>query len=448
MTDIEAHHAKQWIAELPLIGLMSHALPLSTRIPALSGFAPLSVPNYRRFAGSNVIAMSATWMQRIAQDWLVLQLTHSVTAVGVTTAMQFAPSILFGLHGGVVVDRYPRRRLLMVTQALVGLFSLLLAVVALTGTATVWLVWAAAFAIGCVTVVDNPGRQVFVNELVGRAHLKNALNLNAAVFQLGAFVGPAIAGGLIGAVGGGWAFLINAAACGVTVFMLTRLDESALVPVPAPQRRPHALREGIAFVLRTPAIRYSILMLAVLSVFTLTMPVLLAAFATEVFDLGASGYGLFNSLVAIGAVVGALASTRMVHLRLRIVVLCGTGWAAVLALAAVMPSVQTFGLALIASGVGSQFFFQSGNPLVQLSTSPEVRGRVMSVWVLVVLGGQGIGGPIMGGIVDLVGARGGMLIAGGIPAIAGVALSVLLARRGSLRLAVSARPPRLSIASR
>jgi MFS family permease len=428
---------------------MSFALHVPARLrPAFSGFAPLSVPNYRRFAGSNVLAMSATWMQRIAQDWLVLQLTHSVTAVGVTTAMQFVPSILFGLHGGVIVDRFPRRRLLMVTQSFVGLFSLLLAVLALTGTATVWLVWIAAFAIGCVTVIDNPSRQVFVNELVGRQHLKNALNLNAAVFQLGAFIGPAVAGGLIGAIGGGWAFLINAVACGVTVFMLTRLDPAQLVPVPPSQRRPHALREGVAFVLHTPAIRYSILMLAFLSVFTLTMPVLLAAYATQVFDLGASGYGLFNSLVAVGAVAGALGSTRMTHLRLRIVVLAGTGWAAVLAVAAVMPSVQTFGVALIASGVGSQLFFQSGNPLVQLSTSPAVRGRVMSVWVLVVLGGQGLGGPVMGGIVDLIGARGGMLLAGGIPAVAGVVLSILLARRGSLKLAVSSHRPLVAITSR
>ena len=428
---------------------MSFAVHVPARIrPAFSGFAPLSVPNYRRFAGSNILAMSATWMQRIAQDWLVLQLTHSVAAVGVTTAAQFAPSILFGLHGGVVVDRFPRRRLLMVTQSLVGLVSVVLAVLALTHTATVWLVWCAAFAIGCVTVVDNPGRQVFVNELVGRQHLKNALNLNAAVFQLGAFVGPAVAGGLIGAVGGGWAFVVNAVACSVTVLMLSRLDGSKLQVVPRPERRPHALREGVAFVLRTPAIRYSILMLAFLSVFTLTMPVLLAAFATQVFHLGASGYGLFNSLVAIGAVAGALASTRLVRLRLRIVVLCGTGWAAVLALAAVMPTVQTFGIALVVTGVGSQYFFQSGNPLVQLSTVPEVRGRVISVWVLVVLGGQGLGGPIMGGIVDLLGARGGMLIAGGVPAIAGVVLSVLLARRGSLKLAVSPHRPLVAITAR
>lgn len=428
---------------------MTHALSLPARIrPAFSGFAPLSIPNFRRFAGSNVLAMSATWMQRVAQDWLVLQITHSVVAVGITTAMQFAPMLLFGLHGGVLVDRFDKRRLLMCTQTLVGAVSLALAVLSLSGVITVHMVWAAAFLIGCATVVDNPARQVFVNELVGRTHLKNAISMNAAVFQLGGLIGPAVAGILIGAVGGGWAFVINAVACSVTVLMLTRLDGDQLVPVPAPVRRPHALREGVAFVARTPAIRYSIVMLAFLAVFTLTMPVLLAAFATQVFHLGASGYGLFNSLTAMGAVVGALLSTRRTVLRLRTVVLCGTVWAAVLAAASVMPTVATFGVALVACGIGSQFFFQAGNPLVQLSTGPEVRGRVMAVWVLVVLGGQGIGGPLMGAIVDAVGARGGMLVAGGLPALAGVVLALLLARRGSLHLSVSAHRPLVAITAR
>src|ERR1700712_4317604 len=213
---------------------MSSALSLPARLrPAFSGLAPLRVPNFRRFATSNILAMSATWMQRVTQDWLVLQLTHNVAAVGVTTALQFAPMLMFGLHGGVIVDRHDKRRLLMLTQTLVGVFSLLLAVVALTGSATVWLVWAAAFAIGCTTVVDNPARQVFVNELVSRDHLKNAITVNAAVFQLGGLLGPALAGVLIGAVGGGWAFGINTIACGVTVLMLSRLDRSALVPAPS-----------------------------------------------------------------------------------------------------------------------------------------------------------------------------------------------------------------------
>lgn len=428
---------------------MTHAIPFPARLrPAFSGFAPLSVPNYRRYAGSNVLAMSATWMQRIAQDWLVLQLTHSVAAVGVTTTMQFAPMLLFGLHGGLIVDRNDKRRLLMCTQTLVAVISLLLAAVSLTGTATVWLVWAAAFAVGCVTVVDNPGRQVFVNELVGRQHLKNAITVNATVFQLGALLGPALAGVLIGAVGGGWAFVVNAVACGITVLMLSRLDRSALIPAPDPVRRSHAVREGLAFLLRTPAIRYSIVMLAFLSVFTLTMPVLLAAFATRVFDLGASGYGLFNSLVAAGAVVGAVASTRRSVLRLRTVVLSGLVWALVLAIAAIMPTEATFGVALVATGFGSQLFFQSGNPLVQLSANPAVRGRVMSVWVLVVLGGQAIGGVLMGGIVEAVGARAGMLIAGGVPAVAAVVLAVVLARRGALHLTASGHRPFVAIATR
>ncbi|MFD1722062.1 MFS transporter [Amnibacterium endophyticum] len=428
---------------------MTHALPLPARLrPAFDGFAPLKVPNYRRFAGSNVLAMSATWMQRIAQDWLVLQLTHSVAAVGVTTALQFAPMLLFGLHGGLLVDRYDKRRLLLVTQSTVGLVSVMLAVLALTGHATVLVVWAAAFLIGCATVVDNPARQVFVNELVGREHLKNAITINSAVFQLGGLIGPAVAGILIGAVGGGWAFAINALACAVTVTMLTRLDGRALHPAPAPVRHPHALREGLGFVLRTPAIRYSVVMLAFLAVFTLTMPVLLAAFATEVFGLGASGYGLFNSLVAVGALAGALGCTARKVLRLRTVVLSGLLWASVLTAAALMPSVPTFGAALVACGVGSQLFFQAGNPLVQLSSGPQVRGRVMAVWVLVVLGGQGLGGVLMGGIVEAIGARPGMLIAGGVPAVAALVLTAVLARRGALRVATSAQRPYVAIVPR
>ena len=428
---------------------MTHALPLTARLrPAFSGFTPLRIPNYRRFAGSNILAMSATWMQRVAQDWLVLQLTHSVAAVGVTTALQFAPMLLLGLHGGLLVDRYDKRRLLLCTQSLVGTVSLVLAVLALTGSATVIVVWAAAFLIGCATVVDNPARQVFVNELVGREHLKNAITINSAVFQLGGLIGPAAAGVVIGAVGGGWAFVVNAVACSVTVLMLTRLDGAALHAAPVPVRRPHALREGVGFVWRTPSIRYSVVMLAFLAVFTLTMPVLLAAFATQVFDLGASGYGLFNSLVAAGALAGALGCTRRTVLRLRTVVLSGLVWASVLALAALMPTVATFGVALVATGVGSQLFFQAGNPLVQLSSGPLVRGRVMAVWVLVVLGGQGVGGVLMGGIVEALGARTGMLIAGGVPAIAALVLTAVLARRGALRVSASAHRPFVAIVAR
>ncbi len=420
------------------------------KVPWRASFAALSVPNFRRFATSNILAMTATWMQRIAQDWLVLQLTHSVAAVGVTVAMQFGPMLLFGLYGGVIVDRYPKRILLMCTQSVVGIASVLLAALSLTGTAMVWEVWLLAFVIGMVTVIDNPARQVFTNELVGPAHLRNAITLNSSVFQLGGLLGPAVSGALIVAVGGGWAFAINALACLITVLVLSRLDTTQLHPITPTPRHRGELREGLAYVVKKPTIIWPIALCAALATFALAMPVLLASFSTTVYHLGAGGYGLFNSLVACGALVGALVSTRRTVLRLRTVIGSGAVWAAVLMVAALMPSEPTFAIALVVTGFANQFFFMSGNPLVQMSSNPAIRGRVMAVWVLVLLGGQALGGPIMGGIVEAFGPHIGMLLAGGVPLVAAGLIAATSARRGNLRLAFarSHRIPILTIATR
>jgi hypothetical protein len=378
--------------------------------------------------------MTATWMQRVAQDWLVLQLTGSVAAVGVTVAMQFGPMLLFGLYGGVIVDRYPKRVLLMITQGGVGLLSLLLSVLVLTNTVAVWEVWAMAFVVGLLTIVDNPARQVFASELVGPDRLRNAVTINSAIFQLGGLIGPAVSGILLVAVGGGFAFGLNALACFVTVFALTRLDRAALHPMPTAPRERGQLREGLTYAKGKPTILWPIVLVGFLAVFTLTMPVLLAAYANNVFHAGAGGYGLFTSLVAIGAFTGALLSTRRRVLRLRSVIISGGAWAAVQALAAFMPSELTFGLVLVASGIVSQFFFMAANPLIQMSSNIRLRGRVMAVWILVLLGGQGVGGPVMGAIVDAVGPQTGMLLSGLVPAVAAVAISAVLARKGALRL--------------
>jgi MFS family permease len=386
----------------------------------------------------------------VAQDWLVLQLTGSVAAVGVTVAMQFGPMLVLGLYGGVIVDRYPKRILLMITQGGVGLLSLLLSILVLTNTVAVWEVWAMALVVGVLTVVDNPARQVFVNELVGRERLRNAVTINSAIFQLGGLVGPAVSGVLLTAVGGGYAFLINAVACSLTVLALTRLDRSALHPIQPAPRQKGQLREGLTYVKAKPTILWPIVLVGFLAVFALTMPVLLAAYANDVFHAGAGGYGLFTSLVAIGAFSGALLSTRRKVLRLRSVIISGGVWAAVQALAALMPNEVTFGLVLVASGIANQFFFMAANPLIQMSSSIGLRGRVMAVWILVLLGGQGIGGPVMGAIVDVVGPQMGMLLSGLVPAAAAVAISIVLARKGALRLKVDRvlPVPSLRIASR
>jgi MFS family permease len=302
-------------------------------------------------------------------------------------------------------------------------------------------VWATALGIGLATVVDNPARQVFVNELVGPTHLRNAITINSGVFQLGGLIGPAVSGALIAAIGGGFAFAVNALACAVTVFMLTRLDRSALTPIPPTPRSRGQLKEGVQYAAARPAIRWPIVLVGFLAVFTITMPVLLASFAKQIFDQGAAGYGLFNSLVAGGALVGAIMTTRRAVIRLRSVIVCGGIWAAVQAIAALMPSELAFGVALVGIGIANQFFFMAANPLIQMTSSTRVRGRVMAVWILVLLGGQGIGGPVMGWIVDAVGPRDAMFLSGAVPAIAAVVIALVIARQGDLKLAMRWRTP-------
>ncbi|HEV7564634.1 MAG TPA: MFS transporter, partial [Microbacteriaceae bacterium] len=201
---------------------------LSVRPPWRETLISFRVRNYRLFTTSNLLAMTAVWMQRIAMDWLVLQLSGSVAAVGVTVAMQFAPMLLFGLMGGVIADRYPKRMLLIVSQSASAVLAAGLAVLTLTGAAQVWHLWVISFVLGLVTVIDNPARQVFVNELVGPRYLRNAISLNSSVFQLGGLIGPAVGGILITAVGAGWAFAINALACTVVAVTLSMLRPSEL----------------------------------------------------------------------------------------------------------------------------------------------------------------------------------------------------------------------------
>jgi MFS family permease len=381
--------------------------------------------------------MSGTWMQRIAQDWLVLTLSHSVTAVGITVAMQFTPMLIFGLYGGVIVDRYSKRMLLMMTQGVTGLLAAVLAILALTGTVQVWHIWTIAFLVGLVVVIDNPTRQVFANELVGPRNLRNAISINSSVFQLGGLIGPAVAGFLLDAVGAGWAFAINAVTCLVTVLTLAALKKSKLIKITPVPREKGQLKQGLAYVMRKPAIFWTIVMVAILALFALTTPVILTAYANNVYKVGASGYGLFNTLIAGGAFVGALLSTRRKAVRLRTVMLMGVLWGLLQALAAAMPNEFAFGITLVSLGVANLLFITAANSLVQMSSNVGIRGRVMSLYVLVLLGCQAIGGPIMGWIVSTWGPAVGLAVSGLVPAIAALAIGIHLARRHQLRIRVS-----------
>ncbi|MFF5255155.1 MFS transporter [Streptomyces leeuwenhoekii] len=409
----------------------THDIPRKT-----SMFSSLKVRNYRLFFLGQVVSNIGTWMQRIAQDWLVLSLTGSSAAVGITTALQFLPMLLFGLYGGVLVDRLRKRPALLVTQTSMALTALFLAVLTLTGHVQVWHVYVAAFAMGLATVVDNPARQSFVSELVGRDQLQNAVSLNSANFQSARLVGPAVAGLMITGVGTGWAFLFNGLSfvAPLTGLLLMRARELHVV-----ERAPRAkgqLREGLRYVATRPELTWTIVLVGFIGTFGFNFPVFLSAFADDVFHAGAGEYSLFNTLMAVGSLTGALLAARRGNARLRVLIAAAVAFGVLEIAAALSPSLWLFALLMIPIGVFSMTVNVTANTSIQMATDPAMRGRVMSLYMMVFLGGSPIGAPIVGWITDTYGARVGFAAGGAIAATAAVVIAVVLARRGNLRLSV------------
>ncbi|WP_422936687.1 MFS transporter [Sinomonas sp. P47F7] len=399
------------------------------RLPWKHTFISLRVHNFRLFAASHFIAVIAIWMQRIAQDWIVLQLSGSVAAVGVTVAMQFLPVLILGPWGGLMADRFSKRRLLQICQASAGLCATVLGTLALTHSLEVWHVYAVAVVLGLVTVLDQPSRQVFVNELVGPDYLRNAISVNSTTFQLGGLIGPAVAGGLLSAVGGGWAFVVNAVACFCTVAMLSLLRVNELFTAPPTPKSKGMLREAVEYAWRKPTIRWPWLLAGVIAVFALSLPVLLAGYADHVFQIGAGGYGMLNTLVALGSLAGAVASARRRALRLQTVVVGAGLYGVLLALAAYMPSLPVFGALMAVSGFCALTFLTSANQLVQTSANMAIRGRVMSLYTMVLMGGQALGGPMLGGLAEAWGTQAALLFGGVMPALVAGALGLRMWRR-------------------
>ncbi|MFF0107711.1 MFS transporter [Streptomyces hirsutus] len=399
-------------------------------------FSSLKVRNYRLFFIGQVVSNIGTWMQRIAQDWLVLTLTASSAAVGITTALQFLPMLLFGLYGGVLVDRLRKRPTLLVTQSAMALTSLALAALTLTGQVEVWHVYVAAFVTGLATVVDNPARQSFVAELVGPGQLQNAVSLNSANFQSARLVGPAVAGLLITGVGTGWAFLLNGLSFVAPLAGLLMMRARELHAVTPSPRGKGQLREGLRYVAGRPELLWPIVLVGFIGTFAFNFPVYLSAFADDVFHGGAGVYSLFNTLMAVGSLAGALLAARRGTARLRLLILAAVAFGGLEIVAAGAPTLWLFALLMIPIGLFAMTVNVTTNTSIQMATDPAVRGRVMALYMMVFLGGAPVGAPIVGWITDTYGARVGLATGGAVAALAAAVIGLILARVGNLRLTV------------
>lgn len=395
-------------------------------------FDSLRVFNYRLYVLSQVLSNTSGWMQKIATDWLVNELTHNVTLVGVTVFLQFGPVLVFGVWGGVVADRVDKRRLMMLTQTLTAILCATLGLITVLGIVEVWQVWGVAFLLGCVAVVEGPARSAFVNEMVGHRRLRNAISLNASIFHLGGLIGPAISGVLIVLVGSGWSISVNAVAAVFVVIALGSMRVRELLPSPRMLRSRGQIREGLTYVRSKPAIFWPMVMLAFVSTFGMTLPVLLVAFADHVYQSGAAGYGLYSSAAAVGALTGAVLSTRRMNVRLRTIMFAAGVFGLSLVLAGNAPGEVVFLVFLVCIGVSRLLFATGAESIVQLSTNRIIRGRVMSIYSMVMLGGQAIGGPISGALADRFGVQAAMTLAGVVPAVASIVIAIILARSGRL----------------
>jgi MFS family permease len=403
-----------------------------------STFDALRVRNFRIYVAGQAVASTGTWMQSVAQDWLVLQLTHSAAAVGITMSLQFAPMLLLGLHGGLLADRFPKRRVLAVTQTLNGLLGAGLAVLILTGNVDVTHVYLFALAGGLVFVVDNPTRQVFVNEVVPSRYVRNAIALNAAVFQTSRLVGPAIAALLIGSVGIGWAFAANAVCYLGPLVGLWLIRAADLVPAPAAVREPRQLRSALRYVLDRPHVGWTIVLVGIVGTFGLNFPVVLTVLADDTFSGGADLYGFFQVALAIGSVAGALVAGSIARSGPRQLAIWAGAFGLAQAAVAVTPWLGLFVVGLVVMGVVNLAFQALANSSVQMWVAPEVRGRVMGLYMLAFVGGTPLGAPIIGWITTAAGPRVGMAVCGVVPLVAAAVIAMMRrSRPGERRPAVT-----------
>ncbi len=414
----------------------------ASALTASSGtFRSLQSFNYRTWAVGAIISNVGTWMQRTAQDWIVLtQLSrHNATAVGIVMALQFGPQLLLLPLTGLAADRLDRRKLLMATQAAMGVLALGLGVLTITGLVRLWHVYVFAFLLGCVTAFDAPSRQTFVSDLVPGRDLSNAVALNSASFNAARMLGPAIAGVLIAAVGSGWVFVLNAVSFVAVLVSLGMLRVAELHDRDRRSASRGSLVDGFRYVWKRPDLAAVLTMFFLIGTFGLNFPIFISTMSVTVFHGGPSRYGLLTSAMAVGSVTGALLSARRARPRITVLIGGAGVFGVGLVLAAISPSYALFGVALSLVGLAAQTFTTTANGAVQLSTEPAMRGRVIAIMLAIALGGTPIGAPIVGWVVDTFGPRWAL----GVGAASGVCAALVgityLARHRHLRVVQGTR---------
>ncbi len=390
-------------------------------------FSSLYVRNYRLYYIGQIISTSGTFMQNVAQAWLVLTLTHSGTALGITSALQYVPILILGPYGGVIADRLSKRKILYFTQSISGILALILGVLVATGLVRVWMVYILAFCLGMVNAFDNPTRQTFYMELVGSDHVRNAVTLYSTMVNLARIIGPAIAAALIAVFGLAPCFIINGISYAAVVIMLGMMRANELLITPPVPHAKGQIMEGFKYVISTPVLGSTLLVMAIIGTLTYEFQVSLPLIAQFTFNGNASSYALLTGSMGFGAAFGGIFFASRKGITPYKVVSASLLFGLAVLAAAFMPNLVLTALCLVLVGISSINFSSLGNSILQLESSPQMRGRVMSFWSVAFLGSTTIGGPIVGWFAEVAGARWGLAL-GGLAALIAAALGVATLR--------------------
>lgn len=409
-------------------------------------FRAFKVRNFRLYATGAIISNTGTWMQRVAQDWLVLELTHSGTALGIVTGLQFLPALLISPYAGLIADRFPKRRVLTITQLAMGAVALVLGGLTVSGMVQTWHVYALAFLFGIGTAFDAPTRQSFVVEMVGKDELSNAVGLNSASFNAARLIGPGLAGLLIHWIGTGPVIIINGLTYAAVILSLHLMRTSELHTPKVAARQKGMIRDGMRYLWRRPDLMMVLVAVFFAGTFGLNFQLTSALMATSAFHKGAGEYGILGSILAIGSLAGALLAARRVRTRGRLVVGAALAFGAMVIISGLMPTYLSFAAVLPLVGFTALTMLTAANATMQLGIEPTMRGRVMALYMTVLMGGTPIGSPFIGWVGQEFGARWSLIVGGGLTLL-GVTGSVLFfSRRQGLAIRPRLLPrPRLEV---